>query len=58
MKNKILIAAICISVIAGLVFIGISADKIFKTNGTFILTGIGIGLLIVARYLELKRNDD
>jgi hypothetical protein len=45
-------------VLAGLILIGISVDKILNKDGIFLLTGLGIGLLVNARYLETVRHDD
>jgi F0F1-type ATP synthase assembly protein I len=45
-------------ILAGLILIGISVDKIFNKDRFFLLTGLGLGLLINARYLETVRQDE
>ena len=58
MKHKLLTLTISLLMLTGLILIGISLDKILKLDKVFLLTGIGLGLLINARYLETIRKDD
>jgi len=58
MKHKFLIILISVLIILGFLLIGISVDILLNMNYSFLIIGLGTGLLVIAVYLEILRRDE
>ncbi|RNA60448.1 hypothetical protein D1631_18295 [Chryseobacterium nematophagum] len=58
MKHKFLVILISVLIILGFLLIGISVDILLNKNYSFLIIGLGTGLLAIAVYLEILRRDE
>jgi len=58
MKHNFLIILISVLIILGFLLIGISVDILLNMNYSFLIIGLGTGLLVIAMYLEVLRRDE